>query len=186
MENKYYTPTIDEFYEGFEFELGLETTEFKVRMSEEGYPIRCSDKQTITEWITKKYEVSDFIGKKYKVSDLSGIIYVDEELLEITGMYNLQNYLDIDKIRVKYLDEQDIKSLGFTQTETIPHWFELKSKIQPGSYRLIYTYLEIDEKVLTGVSIIYFKGDYADPIVRGITIKNKSELKRLLNQLNIL
>lgn len=184
MENKYYTPAIEEFYEGFEFELGLETTEFKVRMSEEGYPVRCSDKQTTTEWITKKYEVSDFIGKKYKVSDLSGIICANEELLEITGLHTLQHYLDIGKIRVKHLDVQDVKSLGFTKIETIPHWFEIKSKKHIGSYRLIYTVMERINWI--GVTIEYFHEDFKDTLVRGITIKNKSELKRLLNQLNIL
>lgn len=184
MENKYYTPTIDEFYEGFEFELGLETTEFKVRMSEEGYPVRCSDKQTTTEWIPKKYEMSDFLIKKYQVSEYQGIICDNEEIIEITAMHTLQHYLDIERIRVKYLDEQDIKSLGFIQSEAIPHWFEIKSKKHIGSYRLIYTVIEDINWI--GVTIDYFHEDFKDQLVRGIIIKNKSELKRLLNQLNIL
>jgi hypothetical protein len=168
MENKYYVPTIEEFYEGFEFELGLRTVEFKIGMN----GLRCSDSVITKDWVTKKYEVAQFTENN-----------IEPE--RITAVNTLMYYINSDDIRVKYLNKQDIESLGFRQTQEIPHWFELKSKIQPGSYRLIYTYLEVGEEVLTGVSIIYFKGDYADPIVRGITIKNKSELKRLLAQLNI-
>jgi hypothetical protein len=140
MENKYYTPSIEEFHVGFLFETYVDRFD---------------------EW--KQNSV-------HNIYDFQSVF---------NGSFNPRF------IRVKYLNEQDIESLGFRQTQEIPHWFELKSKIQPGSYRLIYTYLEVGEEVLTGVSIIYFKGDYADPIVRGITIKNKSELKRLLAQLNI-
>jgi hypothetical protein len=129
MKNKYYTPSIEEFYVGFECEI---------------------------------YDDDD------KTWDL---VYVDTQpgLCNITG-------LDLD-IRVKYLDKSDIEDLGFTHIGAL--WFESKE-------------LDCRIRKWKGLEIdIYHDwsrndGEHTDhyKVFRG-TIKNKSELKILLKQLNI-
>lgn len=171
MENKYYAPTIDEFYEGFEFELGLETTEFKVRVSEEGYPVRCSDKQTTTRWIPKKYEVSYF----------TEINYIDADT--ITAMNTLEHYLIENKIRVKYLDEQDIKSLGFIRIGRGGDMIKFMKDDLEVNFHLDANINENVNVTIYRITDLIFM-DFRECL--RLTIKNKSELKLLLKQLNIL
>ena len=72
-------------------------------------------------------------------------------------------------ISVKYLDKEDIESLGFEQQslqyQYKKDWYRLISRCEENQY-------------------IIEDGRYQDQIFVG-TIKNKSELKRLLKQLNI-
>lgn len=70
---------------------------------------------------------------------------------------------------LKYLDKEDIESLGFEQ-QTLPYQFK------KDWYRLI--------KRREENQYIIEDGRYIDQIFVG-TIKNKSELKKLLTQLNI-
>ena len=71
--SKYYTPKIEEFHVGFEYEWYLE---FK------------------NNWVKSKYEATDFL-------DHDGICFFDD--------YKT-------RVRVKYLDQEDIDSLGFEET----------------------------------------------------------------------
>lgn len=86
-----------------------------------------------------------------------------------------------DCIRVKYLDQEDIKLLGF--------------KCITGMFSNVYThkdsnnmeyYLWYTNKTIS-INVNFPNTDFTkgDQIFRG-TIKNKGELKRLLKQLNIL
>lgn len=74
-------------------------------------------------------------------------------------------------IRVKYLDREDIESLGFVfkggDTHLTYHY---------GGYAITHT------PPSNKIDIYYYDGS---EFVNGITIKNKSELKKLLKQLNI-
>lgn len=133
MKDKYYTPTTEEFYIGFECEI---------------------------------YDDDD------KTWD---IVYVDTQpaLCDITGLH-----LDI---RVKYLDRSDIEDLGFTIKTTSYGIYYIK-----GEYKIEYSWnkkliISQQNKLLKTESFenegnILFIGD----------VKNKSELKVLLKQLNIL
>lgn len=131
MDNKYYTPTIDEFRVGFEF-----------------------------EW----YDEDDKTWNKT-------IIKTQSEL------YNWTAFDDINK-RVKYLDKNDIESLGFIYNKTQPglneDYFEYNSVEYYMDYDYTRKYCRIYFSVLDGDSTIF----------AGI-IKNKSELIVLLKQLDI-
>lgn len=132
MENdgKYYTPTIEEFYVGFEYEVKKEES-----------------------WFRCFYSQGSLVDIYYKYND-------DLDSIDFKA----------DAIRVKYLDQEDIESLGFKETET-KNFFELDNKQE--SYLNWYpevNRVEIGDNECSGG----FSG----------TIKNKSELIKLLKQLS--
>lgn len=129
MENKYYIPTVEEFYIGFEHEI-LYKGKFE--------PL------TVTSW-----------------PDFEDIHYA----------------LNLDSVRVKYLDREDIESLGFVckWSERSIYYYKLNDCL------IQYTdipnaRLEIfDDNILDKYRQVLFRG----------VIKNKSELVKLLKQLRI-
>ena len=135
MESKYYTPEIEEFHVGFE------------------------------------YEYFDGTDDNEKL------------LFEINGKIPLEiikNWIQNNKVRVKYLDKKDIERLGFIQITDDCFNFPIKEfrgrlnqevRILVRDTILIYLAMEIGDKD----NIVLFTG----------TIKNKSELKKLMQQLNI-
>lgn len=142
-DNKYYTPQIEEFYVGFEYEY----KEFTFKKEKSG-----------------SYEWSKFI--------------LDIDTLQITqGEYNIGNPFggsNSKDFRVKYLDQEDIESLGFQ--EIGQEDFYLKGEIDNWNIEKLYnkdifSYWRINNK--------------NNCIIMFLEIKNKSELKVLLKQLNI-
>ena len=136
-ESKYYTPEIEEFHLGFEFE---------VNYTGEGWlkEIFCSGTGKNIDSIAK--------------------------LVSFLGRTNFE-----DAYRVKYLDKEDIESLGFNYSKTdMDLWFN-KDK-----YDLIYTPSN------NWLCISYFSEYEEDVQLFYGIIKNKSELKTLLKQLGIL
>lgn len=143
MENKYYTPKIEEFHVGFEYEYRIKGEDWKNNESDE---VAC-----------------------------------DLECDEIT-----QIRLDLanSQIRVKYLDEQDIISFG-----AIIEW---RSKIGGVTFNLPTTHR--GDKATVGIYytpqtshlLLTLTNNYIldTTIFTGI-VKNKSELKRLMDMLQI-
>lgn len=147
MEEKYYTPTIEEFHVGFE--VHLENIE---------------NAQIGSYIITK----SDMLSATHD---------------EVSGMFDI-----IESAKVKYLDREDIESLGWEHDQTT----------KDGA--VFYIGILMDEKqwMLTCFNAILRKGeDYtylsiidvndkynSSNSFQGI-VKNKSELKLLMNMLNI-
>lgn len=131
--NKYYTPTIEEFHIGFEYEIQHNEN---------------------AQWGTTTF--SYFEGE-----------YPDYDSTQMV-VWELEN----DTIRVKYLDKEDIESLGFKQSKSDINWYDYKNerywlyKEDVNDWRWIIS----DEQ-----SEVSFAGN----------IKNKSELKKLLKQLNV-
>jgi len=131
MKSKYYTPTIEEFHVGFEFEFFDED-------DRDWTEVRIESQESLCNW---------------------------------TGM-------TIEK-RVKYLDKEDIESLGFIYYEDTSigdgdiRWWD---GFKQDSYE-IRTCTEWDgyNTIITKHGRLIFEG----------TIKNKSELKILLKQINI-
>ena len=134
MKDKYYTPTIEEFHVGFEYESSY-----------------------LEDYDTWKKEIIDTVDVGYFYSTYTGDAVPTE-------------------FRVKYLDREDIESLGFIfvadewwhKTNIGDNWQILK--IGKNSYQITYgqnEYIDKSKGMFSGV------------------IKNKSELKRLLKQLNI-
>ena len=130
---KYYTPEIEEFYVGFEFE--VYTTQGTGHHNE--------------------IDLSSGKWKPFKLRDYWDLPEVrDSKFTNKTG------------IRVKYLDKEDIESLGFR------HFQLSKYNLDPYSLERI----GIDNKICIryfGESIFYGK------------VKNISELRRLLIQLGL-
>ena len=124
MENKYYTPSIDEFHVGFEYEWKCDGTQ--------------------TDWTRSICNI-------------------------------LMNPLDVDcrrinDYRVKYLDKEDIESLGF------------KEDIYNGVKCFTKNNCQIFFFGDNVTSIDLFAGEFRNQYFRGL-VKNKSELKKILNQI---
>lgn len=87
-----------------------------------------------------------------------------------------ENTIDNRKIRVKYLDQEDIKSIGWKYLS--------KSNVNNFVFDKLPYRMNVNfatDKNLPKLSIYIYDGE----IVNRIIIKNKSELKKLMQQLNI-
>ena len=144
MNDKYYTPSIEEFHVGFEYELKDEYI---------------SESQRLIDWYSQ-------------------IVNSVQELESVE--FEMQR----NSVRVKYLDSEDIESLGFVFTgKSIDKWFKLDGSFDIGgwtSYKIVLHFNELDHRVF-----IYADDRGSEEVLFNGIIKNKSELVRLLKQLNI-
>ena len=108
---------------------------------------------------------------------------------QVVGAWSKFKYFDDDSdvdYRVKYLDKEDIESLGFTLdkvSENRPQELFYKDNIM-----LIYRYNAKTLSIFTrdpSKNEVYMKSNIDPYCVNNIIIKNKSELKKLMQQLNI-
>ena len=146
MNNKYYTPTIEEFHIGFEYE---ELINFDM------LSIRPDDHIDRVEWC--KINLQDF---------------------QFMWLNEIRSKLEFESIRVKYLDKEDIESLGFL----------IKVETKFGIIFSNQLYSIILSKMKLNHIEVYLTQPYineSDGLTFSGTIKNKSELKVLLKQLNI-
>ena len=140
MENKYYTPELNEFFDKFE------------------------------------YEYFDIVWEK-SIFDFRDLDVIDDEIRE-------------GKIRVKHLDREDIEEV------LLPLGFIIKENKYNLSNHIDYLKGSIYEKAI-GISlenslvkiwVFDFKGENDSKSQQGpfvLKIKNKSELRKLMQQLNI-
>ena len=148
---KYYTPELEEFCEGFVYELNLNNT--------------------------LGWTVGGFTINSANASFIGGIYEGKESLL------NLQK----ENLRVKYLDREDIESLGFEYSANyadLPELGFLKDTNYLSPYTQYLLYYNPNNKKLRIERIINCGTGLDDYLFNGI-IKNKSELKKLLKQLCI-
>jgi hypothetical protein len=154
---KYYTPTIEEFRVGFEYE--------------------------------ERYDSYNKVTGEYDIS-WSKEIYNLDHFLDVMydGEYEFDT--DMEYKRVKYLDQEDIESLGWKYDNNgepyperepyeLPISFDLDTQLEDGICYILYLYSDKTVwiewiKDCAGMGYI-FKG----------VIKNKSELKTVLKQLGI-
>lgn len=127
MEAQYYTPTIDEFHVGFEYE------------------------ELRKDWVKLTY--GGFLPK------------------------TIGEYLKEGAIRVKHLDRQDIESLGWEISKIQRNPKTTCFEKSDTAFRFV---LEID---IDSVKIDAYL-DFKIPMFIG-SVKNKSELKKLMQMLNI-
>lgn len=140
--NLYYTPTIEEFHIGFEYEF------------------MNGDKWEESEMTIQDYKSN---GPDYERSDS----WFQEEILG-----------GIRTVRVKYLDRDDIESLGWQKfTYKNLNGFIIFNKFLTVNYNYVKPIIDISYLPL-------FENQGLYRIFRG-TIKNKSELIKLQQQLNI-
>ena len=152
---KYYTPTIDEFYIGYEYEY----------LSTSYSPIIVDHTDDTIEFSKEKYEVW---GKK--VLDLP-LTYSP-----IGSLYHISVRLGDKQIRTKYLDEQDILDLGFKFMDLhLPNrFFEYENE-----------YIWIQLKIVDIFNhIISIRNLNNQSDFTGIC-KSKNELKTILKFLNV-
>ena len=131
--NKYYTPEIEEFHIGFEYE---------------------------------RHQYEDGNWFKYTVEERDILDHAEKE------------------IRVKYLDKEDIESLGFKEKSLKYYIFNEPSGKLPYWNKVILDF----RWSYKDISIIGIRADdlgMEEGILFRGNIKNKSELKKLLKQLNI-
>jgi hypothetical protein len=130
MDNKYYTPEIEEFHVGFEYEVNYGEN----------------------RWVEEK------LHSKPQVVTLP--------------------YMNLENIRVKHLDKEDIESLGWEfhqqdHSRCLSSFWNKKNNF----LRLTLKY----KNSIPYVSIYHYEG-WETPDMK---IKNKSQLKKLLKQLDI-
>jgi len=141
MENKYYTPTIDEFHVGFEYE-------------------------EYNDWIEQNDNEPTWNRKTIFTHN--------------ANLTALNVSLQKNEIRVKHLDPQDIEECGWERDSSSSDWsaFNLKSE---SKYNHCLT-IDVGSKKEIGKNIVIFNNDGV--IFKG-TIRNKSELRKIMNQCGI-
>jgi len=137
--SKYYTPEIEEFHVGFEYE-----------MLEMGSKTKYNP-ATLDKW-----------------DDLTGDYDSSTLLYEIARGRQL--------VRVKYLDREDIESLGFKHVNGLVY------DLPETNISLWYNFSLVTPS--NSVTIRKKEGSMLFDVAV-VPVKNKSELKRLLKQLNI-
>jgi len=149
MEDKYYTPSLEEFYVGFECE--------------------------------RYWGFIDPNGAEHSTWEKC---VVEPSLWSSNQMWLLIKREDAKDFRVKYLDKEDIESLGFKTiiegNRIIANKSKLIGDLEVGQWVIKY---DRDKYKIQIESI----GVYNDTTywLQNITIKNKSELIKLLKQLGI-
>lgn len=146
MENKYYTPEIEELHVGFECEL-----------KNSSHPINF-------EWEHFKIIGVDDAEISGRVMDWS--------------FYDTNTAIKEKSIRVKYLDRDDIEELGFEYTGESPN--NPNTLYYFGKHSIIHNKIN-NRCVIT----MWDENRTADYTAFVGTIKNKSELKKLMVQLGI-
>lgn len=158
MKNTYYTPELEEFCLGFECEYYNRETE-----------------------VWEKLTIDTI---KLQLNECNYYLFYDKEGNKRDNYTFLS---EAPKFRVKYLDSEDIKELGFkvlvvndivldTSTET---WYEKVDSKNPD-----FRYTIIHRPTVNKVTIRHYFGNPKDVLTLfDGTICNKSELKTLLKQI---
>ena len=179
-DNKYYTPTIEEFHVGFEYEKFIERYKVLEEPKQKGDEWSYTVKKVEELWEPRVYKQDDFLW----VSSYDG------------GDYEF-NEIDSKETKVKHLDKEDIESLGWQNDITNSYFKEVKflgihkNYLQLGfkSNKKHLTYyielLETNHVIISIYNSETMKMDIRPTILFNGTIKNISELKILLKQLNI-
>lgn len=147
MKNKYYTPDLEEFHIGFEYEF----------LEHHGSP----DEQ----WVVKKLQV---------INDYENDPYLGDTLV---ALEHYDNIFLRNAWRVKYLNIEDLESLGWKCLTEFPNGFNAGLFLK-GKYRAAISF---DTK---SIDIVDTTRIDHNTLFQGY-IKNKSEFKRLMKLLNI-
>ena len=155
-EGKYYTPSIEEFHVGFEYELLKRKSVYDA------------------EW---KFEI---IKRVFDVNVVSNSYD--------WARFNID--LKDKEIRVKYLDADDIESLGWKNGESSsPYYKQELFRIIVNNVGFndttIYTLTILKSSKQLSLTIEHHSSWHNSRNEMFIIIKNKSELKKLMNQLGI-
>ena len=105
------------------------------------------------------------------------VFYLNKSHIDLIKYVETQNESTLRRIRVKYLDKEDIESLGFVKGDRreFDEFFN-------GAYK-IYVFTQPLKNCFGKCTIEITDLTYEDKILFG-KIKNKSELKKLMQQLS--
>lgn len=169
--NKYYTPELEEFHVGFEYEIKryFSKTIKEIQLKELKNFIEQEDEKGNFDWMKKTWSsTSSFLHTMSVTNDGDG---------------NIVSITVPECIRVKHLDKEDIESLGF-DTDITKGFQKPQLLIMETSKKgIIKGYFRIVFNVLNNSCNI---SDCCDDCLFDGKIKNKAELKKLLMQLEIL
>jgi len=170
---KYYTPSEDEFFVGFEYEKYEHLWVYDIKPIDTN-----SDGSIEAKVLSEPKQVVDWRKRTYKLDDFC---YVKDGELEC--------WYNPEVLRVKYLDSSDIESFEFKMIITK----SIGKDVYVKSDKLGVIYIEYD--YLNNKIAIFYPNHGFNPMskfkdriyhVFDLTIKNKSELSRLLKQLSII
>lgn len=168
METKYYTPEIEEFHIGFEYQTYMITTGGYVIMDMTNQEFSMVKEPTEHMWFTTTFRFSE-----------KGPLDTPYTLEQI------KEFLKEDRIRVKELDQEDLESLGWKYNGA--GWYDL-IKV-PGS---LGYFTHVKFKFWGKETFIKaYRGepntcpDEEQQHLFVGEIKNKSELKRIMKQVQI-
>lgn len=146
MYENYYTPTIDEFHVGFEYELYLDSADIGFQWNE-------------------------------MITDTSELLPLNE----------IEGLLERHKIRVKYIDIDDLDEIGFKHIggkllRDVGQLFIFNN----GRYYIHLNYTRFSNRCVIKIETSVKENSERTLVVHSISIKNKSELLKLMAKLNIL
>ena len=171
MENKYYTPQIQEFHVGFEYE---------------------SFERPLTPSFAFESEPPEWT--KRKVLDINNSEYKGRALYHVSINNRYEENAEWNKnIRVKYLDKEDIKSFGcIREFSTFSEVLKNPAEVYINEEKniMLVHYPDINKITIAtrdyAKNELTLKSNWDDRQVNLISIKNKNELQRLLKQLTII
>lgn len=175
---KFYTPSIEEFYVGFEYEIGILEID----------AVNLKQGKTVGDYI-KNIELG-ILNAPYKLSWHKSI-FEQYDIFDITSSLIVKN-----RIRVKYLDKDDIEEYGFKHDpnedqEETPCQFDIHGYSsgyildhQDTELKTAYIMYHFPDNFVIIESIVNCGSGKENMLFRG-TIKNKSELEQVLKMVII-
>jgi len=155
--NNYYTPTIDDLCIGFEYERQESV------LVEKGWH-QVYEKQWVSKTIDYPY------------------------ILKYYGGWEFARDVEDDLLRAKYLDQEDLIDLGFTHVggKLLRDDLLQDYTLYNGRYYVHLKYSRFQEWASIRIETSVEENSVKTLVVHSIRIKNKSELVKVLKQLNIL
>ena len=170
MENKYYTPEISEFYAGFEYEYKPRAREGLMSYVRNNFTyINRWDKDVFNKKSENFLEALEVYDRPYNIGDI-------------------YTYIEDKAVRVKYLDKEDIESFGFKYIDEDTYILPMLFKpiiFSPGKVWgdiIMHYHPEDNYTSITGFS----EGQEEEYTLFMGLIKNKSELKKILQMTGVL
>ena len=163
-DSKYYTPGIEEFHVGFEYEVKMwNAPEIKLEDWAEFIKTKEAEKKVV--WVPKIWKPESALLNVMNIANDG-----DGKIVSVTVP---------ESIRVKHLDREDIEELGWEHDSSISthHYFYLGGHFDNFNFFLS---LELS----SGNVEIFDSKEFREENFNG-TIKNKSELRKLMQMLQI-
>lgn len=190
----YYTPTIEEFHIGFEYEFHSMTVGGMGFYDANNNSFTKLAEPSIKLW-NKEVMLSALPSGEFYTTEITndaGDIFTveasDTSFMYHRSLSEIEDLINKGQIRVKKIDQEDIESLGFIfKGRTVLDWYELPGKIEDNwnSYGYWNKVQLLHDKVKGKVKIVAFEfsEDKDENVLFQGDCKNKSELIKVLKQI---